>query len=51
MNVDLNNLPSTTAQLLLRLSKEKYMKRFSLVGGTALALQLGHRHTTMSSRY
>ena len=45
MNVDLNNLPSTTAQLLLRLSKEKYMKRFALVGGTALALQLGHRQS------
>jgi hypothetical protein len=40
-----DNLPSATSQLLLRLSKEKYMKRFSMVGGIPLALQLGHRQS------
>lgn len=45
MTVNVDNLPLATSLLLLRLSKEKYMKRFSLVGGTALALQLGHRQS------
>jgi predicted nucleotidyltransferase component of viral defense system len=45
MSLSINNLPSETSLLLQRLSKEKYMNRFSLVGGSALALQLGHRQS------
>jgi len=45
MNLDLTNLPSTTSLLFQKLAKEKYMNRFSLVGGSALALQLGHRQS------
>ena len=45
MNFNLKNLPSATALLFQRLAMEKYMNRFSLVGGTALALQLGHRQS------
>ena len=45
MNLDLNNLPSATSHLFQKLAKEKYMNRFSLVGGSALALQLGHRQS------
>jgi len=45
MNIHLENIPCATAELLRILSKEKHMSRFSLVGGTALALQLGHRQS------
>ena len=45
MNINLDNVPSPTALLFQKLAKEKYMDRFSLVGGTALALQLGHRQS------
>jgi predicted nucleotidyltransferase component of viral defense system len=45
MKIDLHHIPSSTALLLQTLSREPYMKRFSLVGGTALALQLGHRQS------
>ncbi len=45
MNIHLENIPVATAELLRKLAKEKYMNRFSLVGGTALALQLGHRQS------
>lgn len=33
----------TTLQLLKKLKKEEFLKRFHLAGGTALALYLGHR--------
>jgi len=45
MTIDLNFLPQNTSSLLQQLAKEKYMNRFSLVGGTALTLQLGHRQS------
>ena len=45
MKIDLDHIPSATSGLLQKLSREPYMKRFSLVGGTALALQLGHRQS------
>jgi hypothetical protein len=45
MSLPLNNLPSATLSLFRQLAKEKYMNRFSLVGGSALALQLGHRQS------
>jgi hypothetical protein len=32
-----------TLELLIRLQKKEYLKDFYLVGGTALALQIGHR--------
>lgn len=34
---------SNTLELLIKLSKDKILKDFILVGGTALALQIGHR--------
>ncbi|MCX6270753.1 MAG: nucleotidyl transferase AbiEii/AbiGii toxin family protein [Bacteroidetes bacterium] len=45
MNLHIDKLPSETAGLLIRLSEEKYMSRFSLVGGSALSLQLAHRQS------
>lgn len=45
MNLNLNNLPSATSLLFQQLAKEKYMNRFSLVGGSALSLQTGHRQS------
>ena len=32
-----------TLELLKKLMREKCLEKFNLVGGTALALQLGHR--------
>lgn len=34
-----------TLDLLNRLSKKKYLQQFFLVGGTALAIQIGHRRS------
>jgi predicted nucleotidyltransferase component of viral defense system len=45
MNFLFENLPDRSAGLLKRLMSEKYMNKFTLVGGTALALQLGHRQS------
>jgi hypothetical protein len=45
MNFLFENLPDRSAGLLKRLMSEKFMNRFTLVGGTALALQLGHRQS------
>lgn len=45
MSINLNNLPSGTTLLFQELTKEKYMNRFTLVGGSALALQSGHRQS------
>jgi len=45
MNIQPGDIPPATAILFLQLAKEKYMNRFTLVGGTALALQLGHRQS------
>jgi hypothetical protein len=36
-------LSSNTLELLIRLQQKEYMKGFCLAGGTALALQIGHR--------
>lgn len=36
-------LPKAQAEALLRLAQEPWLKPFRLVGGTALALQYGHR--------
>lgn len=45
MTLLFDNIPEATAKVMQILAKEKFMKKFSLVGGTALALQLGHRQS------
>jgi predicted nucleotidyltransferase component of viral defense system len=45
MSFNINNLPSATSLLFQLLAKEKYMNRFAMVGGSALAMQLGHRQS------
>ncbi|MCF6367010.1 MAG: nucleotidyl transferase AbiEii/AbiGii toxin family protein [Bacteroidales bacterium] len=40
-----NTIESNTLELLIELQKEETLKNFHLVGGTALALQLGHRRS------
>jgi len=40
-----DHLPKSTRLLFNELKDEKYMERFTLVGGTALSLQLGHRQS------
>jgi predicted nucleotidyltransferase component of viral defense system len=42
-NIDLRFMPDNTRQIFEVLSTTKFMSSFSLVGGTALALQIGHR--------
>lgn len=39
----LNTINDTTFQLLRTLCSKEYMSNFALAGGTALALQIGHR--------
>ena len=45
MKLFLTDLPSGTSLLLNQLAKEKFMNRFTLVGGTALAMQMNHRQS------
>lgn len=45
MTLNFEYIPAATAKLLQILAKEKFMKNFALVGGTALSLQLGHRQS------
>lgn len=45
MNMNLAYLPSATRDILQELAEEKFMERFTLVGGSALALQLEHRQS------
>jgi len=45
MNFLPDSLPPPTLVLLQRFAKEKFMNKYSLVGGSALALQLGHRQS------
>ena len=45
MNINIANIPIVTAGLFDQFSKFTFMKKFTLVGGTALALQLGHRQS------
>lgn len=40
-----DHLPESTRLLFNELKNEKYMERFTLVGGPALSLQLGHRQS------
>lgn len=45
MKVELEYLPVNTAEVFEILSNEGFISKFSLVGGTALTLQLGHRQS------
>lgn len=38
-----NAVDSSTLDLLIQLQHKEYLKDFFLVGGTALALKIGHR--------
>lgn len=38
-------LPKNTKEILEKLSSQKFIKKFYLSGGTALALQIGHRES------
>lgn len=41
--VDISFMPDNTRRLFQRLSGENFISKYSLVGGTALALQIKHR--------
>jgi predicted nucleotidyltransferase component of viral defense system len=45
MNINIKNIPIVTAGLFDQFSKFIFIRKFTLVGGTALALQLGHRQS------
>lgn len=45
MNIDLNNIPIATAELLVKFADLIFIQKFTLVGGTALSLQIGHRQS------
>ncbi len=45
MIINTNHIPTKTAGLLDRFARLTFMRKFTLVGGTALALQLGHRQS------
>jgi hypothetical protein len=45
MTVFLNSLPEATLDLFHHFSKLKFFSQFCLVGGSALALQIGHRQS------
>lgn len=45
MNVNTSNIPSATAELFDRFASWTFIRKFTLVGGTALSLQIGHRQS------
>lgn len=45
MTITFENIPETTAKVLRILANENFIRNFTLVGGTALSLQLGHRQS------
>lgn len=45
MSINTKNIPSNTAALLNQFAKYTFFQEFTLVGGTALALQIGHRQS------
>jgi len=45
MSIHLNFIPIETAKLFIEFARLVFMQKFTLVGGTALALQLGHRQS------
>lgn len=42
-NINLDNISENTRNVFELLSQQKFISNFTLVGGTALSLQLGHR--------
>ncbi len=45
MNIDLNDIPKGTAELFVKFADLSFIQKFTLVGGTALSLQIGHRQS------
>lgn len=45
MKVDLNAIPKATAEILLKFADLPFIQNYSLIGGTALSLQIGHRQS------
>lgn len=45
MKIHTNNIPAETAKLLDKFAQCDFIKKYTLVGGTALALQIGHRQS------
>jgi len=45
MNINLNNIPKETAELFARFADLPFIQKFTLVGGTALSLQIAHRQS------
>jgi len=45
MSIDLNYIPGKTAKLLKKLANLAFIQNYTLVGGTALALQIKHRQS------
>lgn len=45
MVIDTSHIPEKTAVLFEKIARLPFISRFTLVGGTALALQIGHRQS------
>lgn len=45
MKIDINNIPERTSELFKSLQLLPFIRKFTLVGGTALSLQIGHRQS------
>ena len=45
MTIHLNYIPVETANLFSEFARLIFMQKYTLVGGTALALHLGHRQS------
>lgn len=45
MVIDTHNIPDKTAALFEKIARLPFISRYTLVGGTALALQIGHRQS------
>ena len=41
--MEINNISANTKEVLETLSKQKFMRKYTLVGGTALSIHTGHR--------
>lgn len=45
MNININDIPIETANLFVKFAQLSFIQKFTLVGGTALSLQIGHRQS------
>lgn len=45
IDVDLNYMPAKTKMVFERLAESNFMKKYTLVGGTGLAIQIKHRES------